>query len=122
MKIKNNHISLFLISTILLFVVLGCGGSAAECVGTVEYQGKTFEGKAKTADEAKGNACNHYCREADPEYDAMYGIWVSSPNGIAAGSPSKQEAIYNDKALMKFVTETCSKRCVTTMGPKASCN
>lgn len=110
-----------MISVVLILVVLGCGGGGAECVGTVAYQGKTFEGKAKTANDAKGNACNNYCRDADPEYDAMYRIWLDSPKGKAAGSPSKQEAIFKDEALMKFVTETCSKRCVATMNPDAKC-
>ena len=108
-------------SLVLILVVLGCGGSGAECVGTVNYQGKVFEGRAKTADEAKSNACNNYCRDADGEYDAMYRIWLDSPKGKAAGSPSKQEAIFKDEALMKFVTETCSKRCVATMNPDAKC-
>ena len=105
----------------MILVVLGCEGSGVECVGTVAYQGKTFEGKDRNIDAAKGNACNKYCREADPEYDAMYRIWLDSPKGKAAGSPSKQEAIFKDEALMKFVTETCSKRCVATMSPEAKC-
>ncbi len=110
-----------MISILLILVVLGCRGSGAECVGTVAYQGNVFEGKDKNADTAKGNACNKYCREADSEYDAMYRIWLDSPKGKAAGSPSKQEAIFKDETLMKFVTETCNKRCVTTMNPEAKC-
>ena len=121
MKARTNKLTLSMISVVLILVVLGCGGAGAECVGTVAYQGKTFEGKAKTANDAKGNACNNYCRDADPEYDAMYRIWLDSPKGKAAGSPSKQEAIFKDEALMKFVTETCSKRCVATMNPDAKC-
>ncbi|MGB5014799.1 MAG: hypothetical protein WBO68_12300 [Pyrinomonadaceae bacterium] len=121
MKTRRSYLTLTIISTVLIAVVLGCGGAGSECVGTVTYQGKTFEGKAKTADEAKGNACNNYCRDADPEYDAMYRIWLDSPKGKSAGSPSKQEAIFKDEALMKFVSETCSKRCVATMSPDAKC-
>lgn len=121
MKKRKADLSVAMIFAVLLVVVLGCGGSRSECVGTVAYQGKTFEGKAKTADEAKSNACNNYCRDADPEYDAMYRIWLDSPKGKAAGSPSKQEAIFKDEALMRFVTETCSRRCVSTMGPDAKC-
>ena len=85
------------------------------------YQGKAFEGKGKSADEAKNNACNVYCREADPEYDARYRIWLDSPKGKAAGSPSKQEAIFKDKELLLYVTETCAKKCAETMNPSAVC-
>lgn len=121
MKRRKGYFTLSMISVVLILVVLGCGGSGADCVGTVAYQGKTLEGKAKNADEAKGNACNNYCRDADTEYDAMYRIWLDSPKGKAAGSPSKQEAIFKDETLMKFVTETCSKRCVSTMNPESKC-
>ena len=121
MKTRKGYFTLAMISVVLILVVLGCGGSGADCVGTVAHQGKIFEGKAKNADEAKGYACNNYCRDADTEYDAMYRIWLDSPKGKAAGSPSKQEAIFKDETLMKFVTETCSKRCVATMNPDAKC-
>ena len=70
---------------------------------------------------AKNNACNVYCREADPEYDARYRIWLDSPKGKAAGSPSKQEAIFKDKELLLYVTETCAKKCAETMNPSAVC-
>lgn len=113
--------TLALASGILLTVSVGCGGSDAGCVGSVTYQGKAFEGKGKSADEAKNNACNVYCREADPEYDARYRIWLDSPKGKAAGSPSKQEAIFKDKELLLFVTETCAKKCAETMNPSAVC-
>ena len=108
-------------SGILLAGSGGCGGSDAGCVGSVTYQGKAFEGKGKSADEAKNNACNVYCREADPEYDARYRIWLDSPKGKAAGSPSKQEAIFKDKELLLYVTETCAKKCAETMNPSAVC-
>lgn len=114
-------VTLTFVGIIFFTVSAGCGGSSGECVGTVSYQGKTFEGKDKTADQAKRNACNNYCRDADPEYDAMYRIWLDSPKGKAAGSPSKQEAIFKDKDLMSYVTETCSKRCASTMNPESKC-
>ena len=106
---------------VLMVIVLGCSSSGADCVGTVTYEGKTYEGKDKTAEQAKLNACNHYCREADPQYDAMYRIWLDSPKGKAAGSPSKQEAIFKDKDLLTYVTETCAKKCAATMSPQAQC-
>ena len=104
-----------------MVIVLGCSSSGADCVGTVTCEGKTYEGKDKTAEQAKLNACNHYCREADPQYDAMYRIWLDSPKGKAAGSPSKQEAIFKDKDLLTYVTETCAKKCAATMSPQAQC-
>jgi hypothetical protein len=117
----KNKFSLVATTAFIVAIVLGCGGSGAECVGTVQYQGKTFEGKDKTAEQAKLNACNNYCRDADPEFDAMYRIWLDSPKGKAAGSPSKQESIFKDKDLLAYVTETCAKKCVATMNPEAKC-
>ena len=118
----KNKFSLVATTVFLVAIVLGCGGgSGAECVATVQYQGKTFEGKDKTGEAAKLNACNNYCRDADPEFDAIYRIWLDSAKGKAAGSPSKQESIFKDKDLLAYVTETCAKRCAATMNPGAKC-
>jgi len=117
----GSFVILALIGGILFTVSIGCGGSDAGCVGTVAFQGKTFEGKGKTADDSKNNACNSYCREADPEYDARDRIWLDSPKGKAAGSPTKQEAVFKDKDLLDFVTVTCQKKCAATMSPTSSC-
>lgn len=114
-------VTLVFVGVIFFTMSVGCGGSGGECVGTVTFEGKTFEGKDKTAEQAKLNACNHYCREADPQYDAMYRIWLDSPKGKAAGSPSKKEAIFKDKDLLTYVTETCAKKCAATMNPQAQC-
>ena len=118
----SSLITIAMIGGILFTVSLGCGGSSdAACTATVTYQGKTFEGKAANADEAKRNACNIYCREADPEYEARYAVWLDSAKGKAAGSPSKKEAIFKEADLMKFVTETCSKKCADSMNPTSTC-
>ena len=116
-------ITLTIVGIIFFTVSAGCGGSGGECVGTVQYQGKTFEGKDKTADQAKHNACNNYCSEADPEYDAVYRMWLDSPKGKAAGSPSKKEAVFKDKdkRLLDYITITCANRCVAEMNPEAKC-
>ena len=54
-------VTLILVGVIFFSVSVGCGGSASDaCVGTVAYQGKTFEGKGKDAGESKHNACNNY--------------------------------------------------------------
>lgn len=125
MKFHTGFLSLTIVAILIVGVVLGCGGggggSSDACLGTVAYQGKIFEGKGKDAEESKRNVCNNYCRDADPEFDIRYGIWLESPKGKAAGSPSKQESIFKDKDLMTFVTETCSKKCVAEMKPEAKC-
>ncbi len=120
--IKSGSTTLILIGATLFVLVIGCGGSASDaCVGKVTYESKTFEGKGKNAEEAASNACNNYCRDADPEFDVRYRIWLDSPKGKAARSPSKQESIFKDKDLMNYVTESCSKKCVATMKPETTC-
>ncbi len=104
--------SLFAI-LILMLLVLACrSGSSRECTATLTYQGRTYTGADANKDKAAGNACNKYCRDDDPEYEAMYGIWLNSPAGQAAGKPSKEEAIFKDQRLLDYVTITCANRCV----------
>src|SRR5437588_11003417 len=95
---------------LLLAAVLACssGSSAKKCSATLNNDGKTFVGEGASADDATRFACNKYCREADPGYEAMYGVWLDSPAGKAAGRPSKEEAIFKDKKLMDYVTVTCA--------------
>src|SRR5436189_5501754 len=111
MKLRTGIFPLAVVATLVVGVVLGCKGSGSSeaCSATVVYEGKVFVGSGKDTLEAKRNACNNYCRDADPQYDARYHIWLDSAAGRNAGSPSKQEAIFKDKDLMKFVTETCSR-------------
>jgi hypothetical protein len=93
--------------------------SGPECIGTVVYQGQahTPQGGVSDAVEAQRNACNMYCRDADPEYEAMYLIWLDS----AEGDPgiSKQEAIYESERLLSYVTDTCASRCVSDVASGA---
>jgi hypothetical protein len=121
MNYRNGVFSLAMIFTMLFLVALGCGGSGVKCVGTVMYEGKKFEGGGKDELEAKEGACNNYCRDADPEYEARYRIWVESPKGKAKGSPPKHKALYEDPGLLDYVVDVCGKRCVQTMNPTASC-
>jgi hypothetical protein len=98
---------------ILTAAVLACSsGSAKKCTATLSYEGRTFVGIDSAEDKATHNACNKYCRDADPGYEAMYRIWLDSPAGRAAGRPSKEEAIYKDKRLLDYVTITCADKCV----------
>ena len=105
----------------LTWPLLACGGSgAATCLGWVEDdQGARHSPEEGTADgeRAQRLACNAYCRDADPGYDAMYQVWRDSP----AGDPSvtKAEAIFRDEALMRYVTETCADRCLSEIASGA---
>ena len=98
---------------LLLGAVLNCSSSSGNtCSGEVTYQGKTFTGKGKDAVEAQHNGCNIYCLEADPEVDAYYRIWLDSPKGKAAGSPSKKDYMYKERSFLDLVTVTCANKCV----------
>ena len=103
---------------LLLSAVIACRSSSsdsASCTGEVTYEGRTFTGAGKNAEDAQQFACNKYCLDADPEFDAHYGIWLDSPQGRAAGRPPKKEAIYKDNELMNYLTKTCAANCVTSV-------
>jgi hypothetical protein len=111
-KFRNGAV-LFPALLLLLAAVLACSsGSARKCTATLTYESKTFTGEDTSSEKATRNACNKYCREADPGYEAMYGVWLDSPAGKAAGRPSKEEAIFKDKKLMDYVTVTCANECL----------
>ena len=112
-QITRNNLNLLLSFLFLLAAVLACSsGSAKKCTATLTLDGLTFVGEDAAEAKATHNACNKYCREADPGYEAMYGVWVDSPAGKAAGRPSKEEAIFKDKKLMDYVTVTCANECL----------
>src|SRR5216684_4191404 len=105
---------------LLLSVVIACRSSSSSdkssCTGEVTYEGKTFTGgPAETAENAQKFACNNYCLNADPEFDAHYGIWLESPKGAAAGRPPKKESIYKDQELMDYLTKDCALKCVASV-------
>jgi hypothetical protein len=111
-KSLRNGVGSCLALFLLFAAVLACSrGSANKCTATLTYQGKTYTGMGKK-DDAVSFACNKYCLADDSEYDAMYRIWLSTPEGRAAGQVSKEEAIYKSKRLLDFVTITCANRCV----------
>jgi hypothetical protein len=115
-NILANNFGLLLAGLMLSCAVLACNfSSPAQCTGTVTYNNQTFTGMGKDADEAQRNACNKYCLEADPEFDAHYHIWLDSPKGQAAGRPAKKEAIYKDRSLLDYVTITCMNKCVASI-------
>ena len=111
----RSEAGLFFSLLLLIGAVIACssGSSAKKCTATLTNDGKTFVGEGASTDDATRFACNKYCREADPGYDAMYGVWLDSPAGKAAGRPSKEEAIFKDKKLMDYVTVTCANECLT---------
>lgn len=122
MNTRTGFFSLTVVATMILAVVLGCGGGSSDaCIGTVTYQGKTFQGAGKNEIDAKLFACNNYCSDADPDYDARYRIWLDSPKGKAAGSPSKREAMFKEKDLLDYVTNVCARKCTAEMKPEAKC-
>jgi len=109
--LRNQAVSC--LAALLFFAaLLACSLGSKKCTATLTYQGKTYEGIDAKKEKAISNACNKYCRDDDPEYDAMYRIWLDSPAGRSAGRPSKQEAIYKSDRLLDFVTITCANRCV----------
>lgn len=112
-KARNKR-NLFLVVLLLLGVLLACrfGSSGTKCITTLTYRGRTYTGEDASKQKATSNACNKYCRADDPEYEAMYRIWVDSPAGRAAGRPSKEEAIFKDNRLLDYVTITCANKCV----------
>lgn len=97
---------------LLVAVLIACSRSGRKCTATLTYQGSTYTGADAKEEKAVSNACNKYCRDADPEYDAMYRIWLDSPAGRRAGRPSKEEAIFKDNRLLDYVTITCANKCV----------
>jgi hypothetical protein len=111
----RSNAGLFFSLLLLIGAVLACssGSSAKKCTATLTNDGKTFVGEGASTDDATRFACNKYCREADPGYEAMYRVWLDSPEGKAAGRPSKEEAIFKDKKLMDYVTVTCANECLT---------
>ena len=112
-QITKKRLNLLLASLFLLAAVLACSSSSAKkCTATLTLDGRTFVGEDAAEEKATHNACNKYCREADPGYEAMYGVWLDSPAGKAAGRPSKEEAIFKDKKLMDYVTVTCANECL----------
>ena len=107
---------LLLAGLMLLSMVIACRSSSDKgCTGEVTYEGKTYTGEGKDAEEAQRFACNKYCLEADPEFDARYRVWLDSPKGKAADSPPKTESIYKDKDLLDYVTKTCAPKCVASI-------
>lgn len=99
---------------LLLAAGIACRSSSSgkTCAGEVEYQGTTYTGEAGNLEDAQRFACNKYCLEADPEFDAHYRIWLDSAKGRDAGSPPKKESIYKDKDLMDYLTVDCAMKCV----------
>lgn len=107
--------------------LISCGFSSKECTGEIVSGGKKYTSKAKNPDDAKRFACNKYCLDTDAKCDAMYGIWVASPKGKAAGSPPKMRALSEDKQLLDCVTIECAGRCLADIAAgrvqvKVKCN
>lgn len=118
-KLSSTVASSLLGLLLLLSMIIACRSSSSDskapCIGSIVYEGKTFTGQAGNTEEAQKFACNNYCLDADPEFDAHYRIWLDSRSGEAAGRPPKKEAIYKDEDLMKYLTRDCASKCVASV-------
>jgi hypothetical protein len=123
-KVSPKHCSRALVSSLLAVVlmlsaIVACRSSSSDskapCIGSVVYEGQTFTGQAGEPENAQKFACNNYCLDADPEFDAHYRIWLDSRSGEAAGRPTKKESIYKDQELMDYLTKTCAMKCVASV-------
>lgn len=113
-----NKLNLSILTVALLCVSLGClgpGSDETRCEGILRSNGETYVGKAKTEEQAKLNACNKFCLD-DEEYEAMYRIWLDSEKAkrlekSRGKKVSKEDAVFEDKRLLDFVTKNCAPRC-----------
>ncbi len=96
----------------LAISVFSCSSTPSDCTGEIAAGGKTYTASGKGQEKATRNACNKYCLDTDAECEAMYGIWVNSPKGKAAGSPAKMRALSEDKQLLDCVTIKCANACL----------
>jgi len=109
MKRVQAVFSASLVCTIFAVFLVSC---SSDCTGEITAGGKSYTAKAKSSGEATRLACNKYCLATDAKCEAMYGIWVDSPKGKAAGSPPKMRALSEDKQLLDCVTIECANRCI----------
>jgi len=123
MNFVKRHSYALLVFPVLIAVTLGClgGGASDNCEGIVKAGGKTFVGKSGTEKQAGLNACNKFCLETDSEFDGMYQIWLDSARGKELTEkrkrkPTKEEAIFEDKRLLDYITKNCANRCVRDAG------
>ena len=113
---KKNRICFAFVAALFAASVFSCSSSSKDCTAEISAGGKTFAATGKSIEEARRNACNKYCLETDPKCEAMYGIWLDSPAGRAAGSPHKMRALSEDKQLLDCVTITCADACLADVG------
>ena len=121
-KLSAKLSSPLLAGLLLLTVAIACRSSSpssdVSCTGEVTYEGKTFTGRGKNAEEGQKSACINYCLNADPEVEVEYGNWYESHYGKWSESPkgpSKKEAIDNNKELFDYAYKTCANKCVANV-------
>lgn len=105
-------------TALLLCMIFGAlfVSCSSECTGEITEGGKTYTAKAMSSVNAVRFACNKYCLDADAKCEAMYGIWVNSPEGKAAGSPPKTRSLSKSKELLDCITIECADRCIADAG------
>lgn len=94
---------------LLIIVALGCGGGQT-CVADLVVEGKTHTGRASGTDQAQKNACSKYCIEGNPDFDAVYERWLTTPEAKKASGRSKWDAQFYNKELKEIVAR-CQIRC-----------
>jgi len=119
--------NLAILTTLFLFLVLGCigGGSGKTCTGELRVSGAKYNGIADNEPEAKRNTCAKYCIEGDPETEAMYRVWLDSlpankRKNVRKGEKGKWDALYANESIKKHV-EQCEKECVGSQEIPVKC-
>jgi hypothetical protein len=109
---SRNLTASFIIPTLLLAIVLGCGMGREMCTGETVIEGTTYRGIAENQEQARMNTCSKYCIEGNPEFDTMHKTWMASPRSKAVRDRNdKWAAVASDEGLMKFV-ESCQQQCL----------
>lgn len=89
---------------------LGCGGGT-QCVGELQIDGKTYQGKDPVEAQARQNTCSKYCIEGDSGYDRLYQEFVKTPEAKKIPGLDKWAAQSQDKKLGEYVKQ-CEQQCL----------
>ena len=113
---RNSGLWLFILFFLLGSIACVCTGSGGEeagmCTATYTLDGQSYTGRDESdLAQAERNACNLYCVENDPDFLAMYQIYLDA-NGLSSSDLSAQDSLFEDEALLDQVTLVCAPQCV----------
>lgn len=92
----------------LAVVLLACGSKGEhECRATLDYEGKSAQGRGASEREARVGACWKYCGEQDGKVDEAYRRWESS----GAHAHGDRFADLAEQPSLKRLMEACEARC-----------